>query len=63
MRTVIINEDKQWSFAVVDGTKILTEVGPYKSRNEVLKALEVSKDFIQEFYVKKQVKKYDDRSR
>ena len=53
MKTVVMNEGSVWSFAVIDGKSILTEIGPYKSRKEVLKAIEVSQAFIKEFYDKK----------
>lgn len=53
MRTVVMNEGSDWSFAIIDGTCILTEIGPYKSRKEVLKAIEVSQAFIKEVYNKK----------
>ena len=53
MRTVVMNEGSDWSFAIIDGKSILTEIGPYKSRKEVMKAIEVSQDFIKEVYNKK----------
>ena len=61
MRTVVMNEGSEWSFAVVDGTSILTEIGPYKSRAEVLKAIEVSEAFIQQFYDKKMSELIDEQ--
>lgn len=53
MKTVVMNEGSDWSFAIIDGKSILTEIGPYRSRKEVLKAIEVSQDFIKEVYDKK----------
>ena len=53
MKTVVMNEGSDWSFAIIDGKSILTESGPYRSRKEVLKAIEVSQDFIKEVYDKK----------
>ena len=53
MKTVVMNEGSDWSFAIIDGKSILTEIGPHRSRKEVLKAIEVSQDFIKEVYDKK----------
>ena len=53
MKKVVRNEGSDWSFAIIDGKSILTEIGPYRSRKEVMKAIEVSQDFIKEVYNKK----------